>query len=334
MDSRLLLILAGIALLGVIGGVLFAARSRRGSQVDDRLSRYTGGGIVDTSEAGEAHAERGSLLAEALERSVSERGFAVNIKAQLQQADLKLKVSEYLVMQVLAIFLFGLVSWFILDKRSLGVFTILGGAAGFFAPRFYVRQAANKRRRDFDNQLGDTLNLWVNALRSGYSVLQAMETIAVETAAPVSTEFERVVQEVRLGLSLEQGFNNLLKRVPSDDMDLVVTAVNVQREVGGNLAEVLGIISHTIRERIRIKGEIATLTAQATISGYIISGLPIALTLFLRASNPEYINHLFVKESPWVFPQVIPCGWLVLALGIILIFSGFMAMRRLADIDI
>jgi tight adherence protein B len=334
MDSRLILVLAGIALLGVIGGIVFAARGRRGTQVDDRLSRYTGGGYLDTAEPAEARAERGSLLAEALEKSVAERGFAVNIKSQLQQADLKLKVSEYLVTQVLSIFVFGLVSWFILDKGSLGVFTILGAAAGFFAPRVYVRQVANKRRRDFDNQLGDTLNLWVNALRSGYSVLQAMETIAVETAAPVSIEFERVIQEVRLGLTLEQALNNLLKRVPSDDMDLVITAVNVQREVGGNLAEVLAIISHTIRERIRIKGEIATLTAQATISGYIISGLPIALTLFLRASNPEYINHLFVKESPWAFPSVIPCGWLVLALGIILIFSGFMAMRKLAQIDI
>ncbi len=334
MDSRLILILAGIALLGVIGGVLLAARARRGTQVDDRLSRYTGGGFVDTSEPAQARAERGSLLADALDKSVAERGFAVNIKSQLQQADLKLKVSEYLVMQVLSIFIFGLVSWFILDRGNLGVFTILGGAVGFFFPRFYVRQTANKRRRDFDNQLGDTLNLWVNALRTGYSVLQAMETIAVETAAPVATEFERVVQEVRLGLSLEQAFNNLLRRVPSDDMDLVVTAVNVQREVGGNLGEVLAIISHTIRERIRIKGEIATLTAQATISGYIISGLPIALTLFLRASNPEYINHLFVRESPWVVPSLFPCGWLVLALGIVLIFSGFMAMRKLADIDI
>jgi tight adherence protein B len=224
------------------------------------------------------------------------------------------------------------VSWF-LFKQSL-IFALIGALAGFFAPRFYVSQKAGKRRRDFENQLGDTLNLWVNALRSGYSVLQSMETIASETPEPISTEFERVVQEVRLGLTMEQGLNNLLERIQSDDMDLVVTAVNVQREVGGNLAEVLSIISHTIRERIRIKGEIRVLTAQATISGYIISGLPIALTLFLRASSPEYINELFIKESPWLVPQVVPCGWLVMGVGLLLIFSGFMVMRKIADIEV
>jgi tight adherence protein B len=233
------------------------------------------------------------------------------------------------------------------------------------APRIYVKQAAKKRLKDFDNQLGDTLNLWVNALRSGYSVLQAMETIAAESPPPVSVEFERVVQEVRLGMTLEQALDNLMIRIPSDDMDLVVTAVNVQREVGGNLAEILAIISHTIRERVRIRGEIATLrevggnlaeilaiishtirervrirgeiatlTAQVTMSGYVISGLPVALTLFLRMSNPGYINELFISESPWLIPGVLPCGWLVLALGLVLIFSGFVAMRKLADIEI
>jgi tight adherence protein B len=135
-------------------------------------------------------------------------------------------------------------------------------------------------------------------------------------------------------MTLEQAMDNLMTRIPSDDMDLVVTAVNVQREVGGNLAEILAIISHTIRERVRIRGEIATLTAQVTMSGYVISGLPVALTLFLRASNPGYINELFYRESPWLIPGVLPCGWLVLALGLALIFSGFVAMRKLADIEI
>ncbi len=325
--------LAGLVLLIIVGIVIYALRARRGAHVDERLSRYTGGS-AEIAVAVPERQERTSFIGDQLERSVSARGFAVNITAQLRQADLKLKVSEYLTMQLLAILLFGLVSWLIFDKRSFGAFTLIGAAAGFFAPRLYVKQVANKRRKDFDNQLGDTLNLWVNALRSGYSVLQAMETIAVESPPPISIEFERVIQEVRLGLTLEQSLDNLITRIPSDDMDLVITAVNVQREVGGNLAEVLATISHTIRERIRIKGEIATLTAQATISGYIISGLPIALTLFLRASNPEYIGHLFMKEKPWAWPGVVPCGWLVLGLGLILIFSGFMAMRKLADIDI
>jgi tight adherence protein B len=275
---------------------------------------------------------KSDALADRLEKVVTRRSFAQSIKSSLQQADLKLRVSEYLVLWFVSTGLGAVLSWFIF-RQSI-VFAFGGLVAGFLLPRYLVRFWALRRLRNYNNQLGDTLNLWVNVLRSGYSVLQAMETIAAESAPPVSTEFERVVQEVRLGLKLEEALANLLMRVPSDDMDLVVTAVNIQREVGGNLAEVLATISHTIRERIRIKGEIAVLTAQATISGMIISLLPIALTLFLRASNPEYINELFYRESPWVFPGVIPCGWLVVAFGLLLIFTGYLAMRKIADIEI
>lgn len=330
MPPVLILVLAGVALLLVIGGIIVTVRAGQSSEVDERLSQIAG----DTTEVAvpRVPAERTSVFADRLEETVAERGFAQNIKAQLQQADLKLRVSEYLVLYLLSVVGFGAISWLLFGKSI--PFTLFGVAAGFMAPRIYVKQAAKKRLKDFDNQLGDTLNLWVNALRSGYSVLQAMETIAAETPPPVSAEFERVVQEVRLGMTLEQAMNNLMTRIPSDDMDLVVTAVNVQREVGGNLAEILAVISHTIRERVRIRGEIATLTAQVTMSGYVISGLPVALTLFLRVSNPGYINELFIRESPWLIPGVLPCGWLVLAFGLVLIFSGFVAMRKLADIEI
>jgi len=322
--------LAGLALLLILGGVVVSVRAGPGTQVEQRLSRYSGGQSQAVVE--ERRLERTSVIPDSLERAVSQQDFASGMKSKLRQADLKLKVSEYMLVHVASVLVFGAVSW-VLFNQSV-IFALVGALAGFFAPRFYVGQRAHKRRRNFENQLGDTLNLWVNALRSGYSVLQSMETIAAETPEPISTEFERVVQEVRLGLTMEQSLTNLLDRIPSDDLDLVVTAVNIQREVGGNLAEVLAIISHTIRERIRIKGEIRVMTAQATISGYIISGLPIALTLFLRASSPDYINELFVKEHPWLVPEAVPCGWLVMGIGLMLIFSGFMVMRKIADIDV
>jgi tight adherence protein B len=322
--------LAGLALLLIVGGVVVSVRAGPGTKVEDRLSRYSGAQSEAVSL--ERRSERVSVIPDSLERAVSERDFASGIKSKLRQADLKLKVSEYMLLHVVSALVFGVISWFLFNQSV--VFALIGSLAGFFAPRMYVSQRARKRRRDFENQLGDTLNLWVNALRSGYSVLQSMETIASETPEPISTEFERVVQEVRLGLTMEQALTNLLDRIPSDDLDLVVTAVNIQREVGGNLAEVLAIISHTIRERIRIKGEIRVMTAQATISGYVISGLPIALTLFLRASSPDYINELFVKERPWLVPETIPCGWLVMGAGLMLIFGGFMVMRKIADIEV
>jgi tight adherence protein B len=161
-----------------------------------------------------------------------------------------------------------------------------------------------------------------------------METIATELPAPISKEFERVVQEVRLGLSVEQSLDNMLRRVPSEDLDLVITAVNIQREVGGNLAEVLDTISFTIRERVRIKGEIKTLTAQGRISGWIISLLPIALGLLLYAINPEYVSQLWIKDKPWIWPGVIPCGWLVLGFSLGMISLGAFAIMKIVDIEV
>ena len=126
----------------------------------------------------------------------------------------------------------------------------------------------------------------------------------------------------------------MYRRVPSEDLDLVITAVNIQREVGGNLAEVLDTISHTIRERVRIKGEIRTLTAQGRISGWIISLLPLGLGLILYAMNPNYISELWVREAPWIFEPVFPCGWVVLGVGVLLIGIGAMAIRKIVDIEV
>src|SRR5687767_3451918 len=120
----------------------------------------------------------------------------------------------------------------------------------------------------------------------------------------------------------------MLRRVPSEDLDLVVTAVNIQREVGGNLAEILDIISFTIRERVRIKGEIRTLTAQGRISGWIITFLPIALSFILALINPEYMTQLWVQEKPFLFPGF-PCGWLVIGISLLMIIFGGIAIQKI-----
>ena len=177
----------------------------------------------------------------------------------------------------------------------------------------------------FENQLPDTLGLWVNALRSGYSVLQSMEAIARDAPEPTATEFRRVVQEVQLGIDMEDALEHLLNRVESEDLDLVITAVNIQREVGGNLAEILEVISHTVRERIKLKGEIRVLTAQGRVTGYLISFLPIILALFLYTINPGYMGNLFENRM---------CGWPMLGLGLALIGIGFAIVQKIVDIDI
>jgi tight adherence protein B len=189
----------------------------------------------------------------------------------------------------------------------------------------YVTRQQKRRLNKFNDQLSDMLNLMVNGLRAGYSTMQAMEAISKELPSPISDEFRRVVQEMQIGIPMEAALENLLRRIPSDDLDFVVTAINVQREVGGNLAEILDVISFTIRERVRIKGEINTLTAQGRYSGYVISLLPIGLTLILFCLNKSYISRLFTSGF---------CGWAMVVCGLLMIATGFIAIQRIVNIEV
>ena len=153
------------------------------------------------------------------------------------------------------------------------------------------------------------LNLMVNGLRAGYSTMQAMEAISKELPSPISDEFRRVVQEMQIGIPMEAALENLLRRIPSHDLDFVVTAINVQREVGGNLSEILDTISFTIRERVRIKGEVRMLTAQVRTSGTVFSFIPFVLTLVLWFFNPEYLMS-FNDAGPMCYGgHCLCCSW-------------------------
>ncbi|MFW6062649.1 MAG: type II secretion system F family protein [Chloroflexota bacterium] len=328
--SPLILLAVGIALLMMFGAGIALLTGGRG-EVDERMQQFVVGGEVEALDA-EAYDVPRPDMADRLDEALSERGFFEPIRKRIAMADLKLRVSEYIILQVLAAFVLAGVAHFVFSL-SIVVVAILF-IVGLRVPRMYIGYAANKRLQAFENQLSDTLNLWVNALRSGYSVLQGMEAIATELPPPVSREFERVVQEVRLGLGLPQALANMLRRVPSEDLDLIITAVNIQREVGGNLAEILDVISHTIRERVRIKGEIRTLTAQGRLTGWIISLLPVGLGVMLYSINPEYGSQLIVKEEPFIIPGVLPCGWLVLGVGGFMILMGALAVRKIVDIEV
>jgi tight adherence protein B len=187
-----------------------------------------------------------------------------------------------------------------------------------------VKMRQRKRLNLFSDQLGDAINLLANGMRSGYSLLQALDAVASEMPPPIAEEFQRVVREIGLGVSNQRAMNNMLRRMPSDDLDLMITAINVQHEVGGNLAEILETISHTIRERVRIKGEIRVLTSQQMISGYVISFLPIGLGLVLFALNPEYMSRMFQDV----------CGIAMMAVGGIMMISGFFAIQKIVNIEV
>jgi tight adherence protein B len=263
-----------------------------------------------------------SALAKKLDAALEDREFAKKWRTQLARADLKLTVSEFFGMHILSSIGGFLVGWLIIFGNPIG--GGIAAVAGFFVPRFYVARKIGKRLQNFEGQLPDTLSLWVNALRSGYSVLQAMEAISKEAPEPTSTEFKRVVQEVQLGIAMEAALEHLLTRLPSEDMDLVNTAVNIQREVGGNLAEILEAIGHTIRERIKLKGEIRVLTSQGRITGWVISMLPIMLAIFLYVVSPGYMGGMVENRM---------CGWPMLGCGLMLIGLGTAIIQKIVKVD-
>ncbi len=331
MNPIILLALAAGALMILGAGLALIVGGGR-TEVDERLQQYVANPTADAVVIVETPKSREFAVAARVDKVIAGRGFSDSIKSRIAKADAKLRVSEYIALQVFSIVGFGALGYFIFNESL--VLAVLGGILGFFIPQFYLSNAATRRLRAFEDQLVTTLNLWVNAIRSGYSVLQAMEAIATELQAPVSIEFERVVQEVRLGLSVPQALENMLRRVPSDDLDLVVTAVKIQREVGGNLAEILDIISFTIRERIRIKGEIRTLTAQGRLSGWIISLLPFVLAFILYLINRPYVAQLWAREEPF-FPILnVPCGWIVIGIGGVMMLIGIIIIQKIVDIEV
>ena len=310
----------GLAVILLIVGVIESTNSER-ALVEQRLGRY-----LDEEDKADADkdADR-SIVTNWVNKRVEKSSYGDRVARELARADLKLKVAEYFALYIIAIFLGALIFGFLGSWHPVSF--LIGAVIGAFAPRFYVKRQQRQRLTRFNDQLGDMLNLMVNGLRAGYSTMQAMEAISKELPTPISDEFRRVVQEMQLGVPMETALDNLLRRIPSDDLDFVVTAINVQREVGGNLSEILDSISFTIRERVRIKGEIRVMTSQVRASGTLLSIIPGALALILWFMNPDYLMSFFDGPSPL-------CGWAAIGLIVIMIATGYFIMMKIADIEV
>ena len=323
MDLNLILIGGVLILILLIVGVVITVSGER-SLVEDRLGQFTDD---DQAEKAQEEASR-SIVADWVDRRVATSSRGDFIARELARADLKFKVSEYYALVFIATVGGGLIAYLL---QSHPVSFLIGAIAGFFAPRFYVKRQQAIRVRKFDDQLGDMLNLMTNGLRAGYSTMQAMEAVSRELPAPISDEFRRVVQEIQIGITMEKALENVLRRIPSEDLDFVVTAINVQREVGGNLSEILDTISFTIRERVRIKGEIRVMTANVRASGAILSLIPLGLGLALWFISPDYIGTFFAPND--VVPQP-ACGIIAVAVIVGMILAGYFVMMRIADIEV
>lgn len=244
------------------------------------------------------------------------------LEHKLVQAGLALRSSEYMALWT-GVTLLGIFLGYAFSGGTL-LFAVLGGAIGGYAPYLYLKLKIQKRAKAFNDQLGDTLVLMANSLRTGYSFLQAVDMVAREMPPPISLEFSRALQEMSFGVATEDALNNMALRIDSDDLDLVITVVLIQRQVGGNLAEIMDSIAGTIRERVRIKGQIRTLTAQGRISGLIIGGLPVVMTILIYLINPEYMSLLFTT----------PQGKMMLLIGLTSLVLGGFAIRKVIDIDV
>ena len=326
MDSVSLVVLLALVAAAMLAYGVANRRERVATpELEERLERF---GAYDQATAEAVGGSRTpNLVAQQVDRAVRGKTFSETISTALVRADIRMTVGEFLLVRA-GTTSAGFVVGFVLGRgfSNPGLGLLVGIVVGFVSwmlPQWYVAHRARQRTQRFVDQLGDTVLLMANSLRAGYSLLQTMEMVSRESPAPMSDEFRRVVREVGLGISAQDAMAHLLRRIPSEDLDLLVTAINIQHEVGGNLAQILDVIGETIRERVRIKGEVRVLTAQQSISGYVISGLPVGLAALLFLINPTY--EMGMMKFPWI---CMPIG------GVILILAGFLAMRKIVQIDV
>jgi tight adherence protein B len=316
-------VLVGLAVAGAVA-LLFLGVSRvmaPSGDLEERIEDWVQGGDgADLSDILKDERAGGSLLG-AVDKAVTKRNWAESMKEDLARADLTLTVTEYLLVRVAVVVILFVVGYLL--QRNLLVGLILA-AVGFAMPTVYVRTRQGRRLRAFDGQLPDVLDHLQGSLRSGYGLLQSVEWVSRQMPNPVGMEFDRVIREVQLGRNILEALESMVRRIPSDDLALIVTAINIQYEVGGSLAEILEIVAHTIRERVRIQREIAVLTAQQRISGYVLMVLPVGMAIFLFVVNPDYIMPMF-EPGPIL---CIPIG------TVILMVMGFLIMRRIIDIEV
>ena len=335
--ALLVAIMAAAAVLLIIFGVFGGRRVSPTERIEQVAVAATEARNPESSGNKKSLRKRlfGGRTAAAADRAVSQRDWGSTMARDLARADLQLRPSEYLAIRLGAIIGAPLVVYLlgqtILPSLGNPLAVLVAFVLGWWVPRFYVNRRKAKRLQAFNDHLADTITLVANALRAGASFLQAIELVVRETQPPISTEFNRVIREVNLGLPFEQALANMVRRVRSDDLELMATAITIQHQVGGNLAEILDSIAFTIRERIRIMGEIKTLTAQQRMSGYVVAGLPIFLVIFLSVAAPSFLEPMFMKP-----PEILglPLGVVILFMAGVMMFLGFVLIRRIVDIEV
>ena len=324
-------LIAGLTALAILVIAVGLAMSGGSGGVAARLERYARA----SGEANQADdPDRDSVVIAGLSRVIEGQDLSTRLSTEIARADLKLRPAEFLMAWIASPFIFAFMAYvigFVVPTLQHPVALAAVFAIGAYFPRWYIGFRQGKRLRAFSEQLPNTITLLANSLRAGSSFLQGVELVTREAQPPISVEFERVVRDMSLGVALQPALANLVRRVKSEDLELMVTAINIQSQVGGNLATVLDSIAFTIRERIRIVGEIRVLTSMQRYSGYVITLLPVGLGGILLLISPNYITALF--RNP---PQMLglPTGVIFLIVGLISMAIGYILIRRIVDIKV
>jgi tight adherence protein B len=326
----LIALLAAITVLGaIVTGLmaLYQATANPRGDLERRLGTLMGEDagfeIAAASFEGLRSRRMGSIPV--ISGLLAHRAGTDDLAVELERADMKLTVSEFVAARIF-FGLFGLgipILLFGTTPKGVGA-AVVAGIIGYMLPKLYMSRGKSKRLTKLNDQLPDMLTMLANALKSGFGLMQGMDLVAKELEHPIATDMRRMLQDINVGSSTEDALQGLAERSGSSDLDIVVTAMLIQQSTGGNLAEILDTVGHTMRERIRIRGEIKTLTTQQVMTGFIIGMLPVFIALAIFVLNPEYINLLFTRTA----------GNFMLAGGVMMEFIGMFLIKRILNIEV
>lgn len=307
--------------------VFFIEYTRRSRSALRQRMRYYADGMYASDAVTESQQRQKKMSEKAMDFVKQTAKYLVRIQRsedldlKMQQAGLPILGSEFLVIAAVGCVLTGVAVFLLTMKLSTAIVVAIVALIGEWC---YVLFRIDKRRKDFVNQLGDCLTTIANAMRAGFSFLQAMDLVSKEMEPPISEEFARTIRDMKLGTRLEKALEDMDVRVGCSEFSLVVTAVLIQHQVGGNLAQILDNISGTINERIRMRREVLALTAQGRASGWVLALLPVALALILSILNPSYLAPLWEDQI----------GRIAIGVALVLEVIGFFVIKRIVDIEV
>jgi tight adherence protein B len=319
------LTVAGAIICGVLAYIQMMASPR--DQLERRLGHIVGdqADLQVVALGNEALRSTGKRSFATIAQFLDRRNLTDRIQLDLDRADMRLSVSEFVALRLFMGLIGALIGMLFFGAQGIGLAAILGlGTVGYKLPLFKMKMAQGGRLKKINEQLLEGLTMLSSSLRAGFGLMQGMDVLARELPHPLSTEMRRFISDINVGSSTEEALLNLSRRCGSADVDIVITAMVIQQQTGGNLAEILDNVNETMRERVRIQGEIKTLVTQQAMSGWVIGLLPPVVALFIFLINPIYMKPLYSETI----------GLVLLAGAAFMEFVGVMIIKKIIAIEV